>query len=86
MKNTEIVPNKAVRNLSPREIQNLCNQVAEVAAVYEEANISLEELDENMYNLESVGERYNELTSSVRNRVAACCSKGILKEVISHAE
>ena len=82
MENVNIVPTKTVKNLRPHEIQNLCNEVAEITAVYEEANISLEELDDKMYCLERAGEKYNELTSSVRNRIASCCSKGVIGKVL----
>ena len=82
MENTNIVPSRAVRNLAPHEIQSLCNEVAEITAVYEEANISLEEFDDKMYSLEQAGQKYNELTSSVRNRIATCCSKGVIGKVV----
>ena len=82
MNNTNIVPNKHVKSLTPHEIQTLCTEVAEITAVYEEANTSLEELEENMYSLERAGEKYNELTSSVRNKIASCCSKGVIGKVL----
>ena len=79
-----IVPSQSVRSLTPEEIQNLCNQAEQVAVIYEDANVSLEVLDSTMYRIEKAGEKYNELTSSVGKKIAACCSKGVLGKVMNN--